>query len=97
MKKELKEKINTMLEKRNMNGLKSVLAHLYNLKSIDEEKGFFILYDRYMYHCNVDLYYLVSLSDNGDIILNSDWYSTMDRLKQAYKENKIQNIGKVVI
>lgn len=97
MKKELKEKINIMLEKRNMNYLKSVLAFLYNLKEIDSEKWLYILYDRYMFHCNVDLYYLVSLSDDWDIELESDWYATSDSLKEAYKENRIQNIGKVAI
>jgi hypothetical protein len=78
MKNQLKAKICRLIERKNVEKLKDLIAHISWYEKIGHNKH--IMYDSNMFVSNVDLRYVVSISDEGFAKIESDWYTTKQEL-----------------
>jgi len=76
MKKELKERINIIIDKYNVNKLKDLIAHIFWYEKIPNSQNSYIMFDRDMHILLPAQWFIVSISDEWWTIVNSEWYST---------------------
>ena len=86
MKQILKERIKELITKKNTNHLKDVIAYCMYMQRVGENR--YLFYDEYMAFDNMDLWYVVEISDIWFIDIASEWYATKELAETFYLGSK---------
>jgi len=86
MKQILKERIKELITKKNTNHLKDVIAYCMYMQRVGENR--YLFYDEHMAFGNMDLWYVVAISDIWFIDVLSPGYATSIMAETFYLSSK---------
>lgn len=92
MKKEIRQKIYDIIDRQNLVKLKDTLAFLSNCEKL--LNNHYAFYDSWMMLCNVDLWYIIEITDSGNLVyvdndicpIEKNWFATKSILKEYYEK-----------